>query len=48
MRFFEAALKETRASVTPEMEQEYNRLAERLKQESTRATQRIGFTVNGG
>ncbi|HEV2146231.1 MAG TPA: CDC48 family AAA ATPase [Longimicrobiaceae bacterium] len=43
MRFFEAALKETRASVTPEMEEEYEELLDQLKRESPRG--RIGFTV---
>jgi transitional endoplasmic reticulum ATPase len=43
MRFFEAALKETRASVTPEMEKEYEELQDQLKRESPRG--RIGFTV---
>jgi transitional endoplasmic reticulum ATPase len=43
MRLFEAALKETRASVTPEMEREYEELLEQLKRESPRG-KRIGFT----
>jgi transitional endoplasmic reticulum ATPase len=43
MRFFEAALKETRASVTPDMEKEYEELQDQLKRESPRG--RIGFTV---
>ncbi|HEX8275874.1 MAG TPA: CDC48 family AAA ATPase [Longimicrobiaceae bacterium] len=43
MRLFEAALKETRASVTPEMEREYEELQEQLKRESPRG-KRIGFT----
>ncbi|HVS04288.1 MAG TPA: CDC48 family AAA ATPase [Thermoanaerobaculia bacterium] len=42
MLYFESALKETRASVTPEMEKEYQQLAESLKQESPRG-RRIGF-----
>ena len=42
MRFFEEALKETRASVTPEMEKEYEQLAESLKRESPRGRV-IGF-----
>jgi transitional endoplasmic reticulum ATPase len=42
MRFFEAALKEGRASVTPEMEREYEQLCESLKQESP-GGKRIGF-----
>jgi transitional endoplasmic reticulum ATPase len=41
MEFFERALKETRASVTPEMEAEYRRMVEELKQENPR--RRIGF-----
>ena len=44
MRFFEAALRETRASVTPEMEREYEQLAEELKRESPRG-KRIGFAL---
>ncbi|MBB4636938.1 CDC48 family AAA ATPase [Longimicrobium terrae] len=43
MRFFEAALKETRASVTPEVEKEYEEIAEQLKRESPRGPKRIGF-----
>jgi transitional endoplasmic reticulum ATPase len=43
MRFFDAALKETRASVTPEMEEEYRRLADTLKHEYPRGPRRIGF-----
>ena len=42
MHFFEEALKETRASVTPEMEREYEQLAESLKRESPRG-RAIGF-----
>jgi len=42
MRFFEDALKETRASVTPEMEREYERIAEELKRESPQG-RKIGF-----
>jgi transitional endoplasmic reticulum ATPase len=44
MRFFEAAMKESRASVTPEMEREYERIADELKRESPRS-RRIGFTT---
>jgi transitional endoplasmic reticulum ATPase len=47
MRFFEAALKETRASVTPEMETEYRQLADSLKRESPRGPRRIGFRPEG-
>jgi len=43
MRFFEAALKETRASVTPEMEREYEEIQEKLKREGP-GGRRIGFT----
>lgn len=43
MPFFEAALEETRASVTPEMEREYQQLADTLKRESPRGPRRIGF-----
>jgi transitional endoplasmic reticulum ATPase len=42
MHFFEEALEETRASVTPEMEAEYRRLLESLKREHPR-DKRIGF-----
>ena len=45
---FEEALKEVRASVTPEMEREYEQLAERLKQERPDGTRRIGFARDGG
>jgi transitional endoplasmic reticulum ATPase len=44
MHFFEKALKETRASVTKEMEEEYEKLAEELKREHPRSS-RIGFAV---
>jgi transitional endoplasmic reticulum ATPase len=40
MRLFERALTETRASVTKEMEREYERMADELKQENPRT---IGF-----
>lgn len=43
MRFFRQALKETRPSVTPEMEREYERIYETLKSESPRGVRRIGF-----
>ncbi|MFW6084455.1 MAG: CDC48 family AAA ATPase, partial [Gemmatimonadota bacterium] len=46
MRLFERALKETRASVTPDMEKEYEQMLEELKRESPRG--RIGFAVEGG
>ncbi|MEX1184165.1 MAG: CDC48 family AAA ATPase [Gemmatimonadota bacterium] len=45
MRFFEDALKETRASVTPEMDREYRDLIRTLKQESPSGTGRIGFAI---
>ena len=48
MRFFERALKEVRASVTPEMEREYEEMAETLKRESPRGPRRIGFSVDEG
>jgi transitional endoplasmic reticulum ATPase len=45
-RLFEKALKETRASVTEEMEHEYRELAETLKSESPRGrNKRIGFAI---
>jgi transitional endoplasmic reticulum ATPase len=43
MNQFELALAETRASVTPEMEEEYRRLIESLKREHPRGLRRIGF-----
>ena len=46
MRYFEAALAETRPSVTPEMEREYEELIAELKRESPRG-RRIGFAVGG-
>jgi transitional endoplasmic reticulum ATPase len=42
MRFFEEALKETRPSVTPEVEREYERLAQTLR-EARSPQRRIGF-----
>src|SRR5690606_8603633 len=44
MSYFEGALKETRASVTPEMDREYRDLVRTLKQESPRGG-RIGFAI---
>jgi hypothetical protein len=42
MQFFEAALKESRASVTPEMEREYEELRSELKREGpARAADRL-------
>ncbi|PCD04524.1 AAA family ATPase [Sphingomonas spermidinifaciens] len=46
MHHFEAALADSRATVTPEMEQEYAQMAARLKQESA-ALQPIGFIAPG-
>src|SRR5690606_30040108 len=43
MDLFETALKESRASVTPEMEREYEEIAETLKHESPRGSRTIGF-----
>jgi transitional endoplasmic reticulum ATPase len=45
MCFFDSALLETRASVTPEMEKEYRELADTLKRESPRGPKRIGFVA---
>jgi transitional endoplasmic reticulum ATPase len=45
MRFFEEALKATRASVTPEMEREYEDIAESLKREGPRG-RAIGFQAS--
>jgi transitional endoplasmic reticulum ATPase len=44
-RHFEAALKETRASVTLEMEREYEQIRETLKQENP-GERRIGFAIS--
>jgi len=41
------ALKETRASVTPEMLEEYERIQETLKSEATRPLGGIGFVLPG-
>jgi transitional endoplasmic reticulum ATPase len=46
MADFEAALDETRASVTPEMERDYEQMASRLKQDAL-ALQPIGFVAPG-
>ena len=48
MADFETALKETRPSVTPETEREYERMREHLKQESPTGTRRIGFAFPDG
>lgn len=44
---FEQALKETRASVTPDMEREYEELRARLKQQGPSDKRPIGFQVGG-
>ena len=46
MADFEEALTESRASVTPEMEREYEQMAARLKQDAT-AIQPMGFITPG-
>jgi transitional endoplasmic reticulum ATPase len=46
MAHFEEALADSRASVTPEMEREYEQMATRLKQEAS-AIQPIGFIAPG-
>ena len=46
MRQFEDALEETRASVTPEMERDYEQMASRLKQDAL-ALNPIGFVAPG-
>jgi transitional endoplasmic reticulum ATPase len=45
---FERALKETRASVTPEMERQYEELRNHLKQQGPTPRQRIGFDIGAG
>ena len=47
MADFEAALVETRASVTPEMLEEYDRIQETLKSEAVRPLSGIGFVLPG-
>ncbi|MEP6982631.1 MAG: CDC48 family AAA ATPase, partial [Sphingomicrobium sp.] len=47
MADFEVALGETRASVTPEMLEEYDRIQETLKSEATRPLGGIGFVLPG-
>ena len=47
MADFEAALAETRASVTPEMLEEYDRIQETLKSDATRPLGGIGFVLPG-
>ena len=46
MADFEAALTETRASVTPEMLEEYERIQDTLKSDAVRPTG-IGFVLPG-
>lgn len=46
MTDFENALKESAPSVTPDMEEEYKKMAEQLKQESPGRGKRIGFVAN--
>ena len=47
MEDFETALAETRASVTPEMLEEYSRIEETLKSDATRPLGGIGFVLPG-
>jgi transitional endoplasmic reticulum ATPase len=47
MADFEVALKETRASVTPEMVEDYARIQQTLKSDATRPTGGIGFVLPG-
>ena len=47
MADFEVALSETRASVTPEMLEEYERIQDTLKSEATRPMGGIGFVLPG-
>jgi transitional endoplasmic reticulum ATPase len=47
MADFEVALGETRASVTAEMLEEYDRIEETLKSEATRPMPGIGFVLPG-
>ncbi|MBO1073487.1 CDC48 family AAA ATPase [Roseomonas marmotae] len=45
---FEKALAETRASVTPEMEQQYEELRKNLKQQGPMRRRQIGFDIGSG
>ena len=45
MADFEAALADTRPSVTPEVEREYERMVRQLKQEDPRGARPIGFQI---
>ena len=47
MADFEVAIGETRASVTPEMLEEYDRIQETLKSDATRPLGGIGFVLPG-
>ena len=47
MADFDVALRETRASVTPEMLEEYSRIQETLKSDATRPLGGIGFVLPG-
>ena len=47
MADFESALGETRASVTPEMLEEYSRIQDTLKSDATRPLGGIGFVLPG-
>ena len=47
MAHFEAALADTRASVTPEMEADYERIQQSLKQDARSAGTSIGFIQPG-
>ena len=47
MEDFETALSETRASVTAEMLEEYDRIQETLKSDATRPLGGIGFVLPG-
>jgi transitional endoplasmic reticulum ATPase len=45
MRFFERGLAESRASVTPDMEREYEQIADELKREGPHGRRQIGFAL---
>ena len=47
MADFEAALKETRASVTPDMLEEYEKIQDTLKSDAVRPNSGIGFVLPG-
>jgi transitional endoplasmic reticulum ATPase len=47
MEDFEVALGETRASVTPEMIEEYSQIQDTLKSDATRPLGGIGFVLPG-